>query len=300
MLSSSMSQRILKFFPILSSPFSFRSKQRGQAPTQTEAPTATTLFPDPAFEADAGSLAFQSTVEPVTKTQATERAATLLDFWFAIDFFEEQTRMTPHQIAVEFKSQAITYTGLNQRANALAHRMKSLGIGGQSRIGIALKPGIHWAAALLAGFKTGATVMVMPAEACTATFDRLPVSERPSLIVTEKSIIPELTARGAEAVSAVRASNETPYHRRCAPSREVHKLQTACWFSHDENQVTRNDNSSSQIDLACYLARRLRTAPTQPGTVTLQWASVHTEIAVLELFSTLSGGGTLRIADRES
>ncbi|MEF7638808.1 AMP-binding protein, partial [Bacillus thuringiensis] len=44
------------------------------------------------------------------------------------ELFEEQVEKTPNQIAVTFEDKEITYRELNQKANVLAYKLRSLGI----------------------------------------------------------------------------------------------------------------------------------------------------------------------------
>src|SRR5690348_17094386 len=45
------------------------------------------------------------------------------------ELFEEQVERTPGRIALRFQAQALTYRQLNERANQLAHRLRSYGAG---------------------------------------------------------------------------------------------------------------------------------------------------------------------------
>ncbi|WP_220784120.1 condensation domain-containing protein, partial [Bacillus sp. BML-BC051] len=45
-----------------------------------------------------------------------------------VELFEEQVEKTPNHIAVTFEDEEITYKELNRRANALAHKLRSLGV----------------------------------------------------------------------------------------------------------------------------------------------------------------------------
>ena len=52
--------------------------------------------------------------------------------------FERQVELTPNAIAVVHDAEAITYSDLNARANRLAHYLKQLGVGAESRVGICI------------------------------------------------------------------------------------------------------------------------------------------------------------------
>ena len=70
--------------------------------------------------------------------------------------FEEQALRTPHAIALRFDSREVNYAELNQQANALAHRLLSLGAGSGAFIAIGVDPGPDTAVAILGVLKAGA------------------------------------------------------------------------------------------------------------------------------------------------
>ncbi|MFJ2511483.1 amino acid adenylation domain-containing protein [Streptomyces griseoviridis] len=72
--------------------------------------------------------------------------------------FEEQAALTPGRTAVEYGTEdgrALTYAELNARANALSHRLTSLGVGPETRVGIHLERSVEMVVALLAVLKAG-------------------------------------------------------------------------------------------------------------------------------------------------
>ena len=69
--------------------------------------------------------------------------------------FEAHAGRCPERIAIVFESQQITYGQLNSRANALAHQLRSLGVGPEVRVGVAAVRSTELIVALLAVFKAG-------------------------------------------------------------------------------------------------------------------------------------------------
>ncbi|MBE9215239.1 amino acid adenylation domain-containing protein [Plectonema cf. radiosum LEGE 06105] len=70
---------------------------------------------------------------------------------------ETQAEQTPEKIAVEFESLQLTYQQLNQKANQLAHHLKSIGVETQTKIGIYLQRSEKILITLLAILKAGGT-----------------------------------------------------------------------------------------------------------------------------------------------
>ncbi len=69
--------------------------------------------------------------------------------------FEEQVERTPDAIAVSFKDQQLTYQELNNRANQLAHYLKSLGVEPNVLVGICVERSLEMIVGLLGILKVG-------------------------------------------------------------------------------------------------------------------------------------------------
>lgn len=71
--------------------------------------------------------------------------------------FEEQVKSSPHTIAAIHNEQTINYKELNERANRLAHYLRSLGIKPEEPIGICLERSIDVLITIIAILKAGGT-----------------------------------------------------------------------------------------------------------------------------------------------
>ena len=71
------------------------------------------------------------------------------------ELFEEQVDRTPDAVAVVFEEQQLTYRELNARANQVAHRLKTLGLGPDVLVGICLERSLEMVIAVLAILKAG-------------------------------------------------------------------------------------------------------------------------------------------------
>ncbi|MGW5869172.1 non-ribosomal peptide synthetase [Streptomyces sp. NPDC055239] len=69
--------------------------------------------------------------------------------------FERQADLHPEQPAVRFRGSGLTYGELDSRANELAHHLRSLGIGPESRVGILMERGPELPVTQLAILKAG-------------------------------------------------------------------------------------------------------------------------------------------------
>jgi len=75
------------------------------------------------------------------------------------ELFEAQVERTPEQTAVVYEQQRLTYRELNERANQLAHHLRSLGAGPESLVGVCLERSAQMMVALLGILKSGAAYL---------------------------------------------------------------------------------------------------------------------------------------------
>ncbi len=68
---------------------------------------------------------------------------------------EEQAERTPDRVAVRCGDHTLTYAKLNQRANQLAHHLRTLGVGADSLVGLCLDRSAEMMVAVLAILKAG-------------------------------------------------------------------------------------------------------------------------------------------------
>ena len=78
--------------------------------------------------------------------------------------FEAQAKKTPHNVAVVFENQELTYTELNTRANQLAHYLRKLGVGPDVLVGICVERSLEMVVGLLGILKAGGAYMPLDPE----------------------------------------------------------------------------------------------------------------------------------------
>ncbi len=72
-----------------------------------------------------------------------------------VELVDAQAARTPHQVAAVFEGQQLTYGDLNQRANQLAHRLRTLGVGPDILVGVCLERSLEMLVAILGVVKAG-------------------------------------------------------------------------------------------------------------------------------------------------
>ncbi len=78
--------------------------------------------------------------------------------------FEEQVERTPEAVAVVSQGEAVSYRELNERANQVAHHLRSLGVGPEEVVGVCLERSIEMVVAVLGILKAGGAYLPLEPE----------------------------------------------------------------------------------------------------------------------------------------
>ena len=80
------------------------------------------------------------------------------------ELFEEQVERTPDGVALVFQNRSLTYRELDQRANRLAHRLVSHGVGPETLVGLCLPPSLDQVIGMLGILKAGGAYLPLDIE----------------------------------------------------------------------------------------------------------------------------------------
>jgi iturin family lipopeptide synthetase A len=113
---------------------------------------------------------------------------------------EEQVRRTPHEVALVFEEQRLTYDDLNRRAQKLALHLSSIGAGPDVLVGLLLDRSIEVVVGVLGILKAGAAYLPIDAAYPEDRIAFMLVDAKAKLLVTQTSLLHKLEARAAKAV----------------------------------------------------------------------------------------------------
>lgn len=71
------------------------------------------------------------------------------------EIFAEQARRTPDQLAIAYEDQRLTYGELHERTNRLAHYLRALGVGPETRVGLRIERSAELLVGMLGILKAG-------------------------------------------------------------------------------------------------------------------------------------------------
>ncbi len=103
-----------------------------------------------------------------------------------------QERRTPGAVAVTFEGRGLTWAELGSRARALTARLRALGCGPESRVGIAMERSAELMVALLGTLEAGAAYVPLDPDYPRDRLAYLLEDSRPAALLTQERLLPSL------------------------------------------------------------------------------------------------------------
>ncbi|HSD46007.1 MAG TPA: amino acid adenylation domain-containing protein, partial [Pyrinomonadaceae bacterium] len=197
-----------------------------------------------------------------------------------VGLFEKQVELTPDVAAVEFAGQHLSYRELNARANQLAHHLRALGVGVDSRVGICFEPGLEMVTAVLGALKAGGAYVPL---------DPNYPQERLQFMLHDSQSAVLLTAESFN-FDSISGADENPINNT-----DLDNLAYVIYTS-GSTGVPKGVAMTHRA-LSNLIAWQKRETP-QPAR-TLQFASLSFDVSFQDLLSTLCSGGTLVLVTNE-
>ncbi|AVH69210.1 non-ribosomal peptide synthetase [Nostoc sp. 'Lobaria pulmonaria (5183) cyanobiont'] len=116
------------------------------------------------------------------------------------ELFEAQVERTPDVIAVVFEDQQLTYGELNQRANQLAHYLRSLGVKPEVLVGICVERSLYMIIGLLAILKAGGAYIPLDPSYPKERLEFILEDTQAPVLLTQASLVAALPQQNAQVV----------------------------------------------------------------------------------------------------
>ncbi|MEV0188243.1 amino acid adenylation domain-containing protein [Kitasatospora purpeofusca] len=112
--------------------------------------------------------------------------------------FEERARLRPKAVALRFEGRSVGYGELDRRANRLAHRLRGLGVGRDTVVGVGMERAPELVVALLAVLKAGGAYLPLDPELPAARLEHMARDARVPVLLTQRRVLGRLPAVDAE------------------------------------------------------------------------------------------------------
>src|SRR5215213_7250140 len=103
--------------------------------------------------------------------------------------FERQAERTPDSVALTFEDESLTYSGLNERANRLAHHLRSLGVGPEVPVAVMVERGVEMVVGLLGVLKAGGACVPLDPQYPSERLGAMMCDSRATLLLTQQRLL---------------------------------------------------------------------------------------------------------------
>ncbi|WP_370640379.1 amino acid adenylation domain-containing protein, partial [Myxococcus sp. XM-1-1-1] len=208
--------------------------------------------------------------------------------------FAAQVARTPSAVAVEVEGQTLTYAQLDERSNQLAHHLRALGLGVESRVGVCLHRGLEMVVGVLGILKVGGCYVPLdpsyPAQRLAFLFEDSGVVA----VLTQSSLEDELPAGSQFLVSLDSEWNAIARRPTHAVSADLGPDHLA-YVSYTSGSTGTPKGVAIPHRGVIRLLTGARFVDLGPKEVVLQLAPLAFDASTLELWGALLFGGRLVI-----
>jgi amino acid adenylation domain-containing protein len=104
------------------------------------------------------------------------------------ELFEAQVERTPEAVAVVFEDESLSYAELNARANRLAHHLRALGVGPDTRVAVGVERSPEMVVGLLAVLKAGGAYVPLDPEYPEDRLRHMLADSAPAVLLTQAAL----------------------------------------------------------------------------------------------------------------
>nr|CAF05647.1 TubB protein [Archangium disciforme] len=213
--------------------------------------------------------------------------------------FEHQVRLTPHHPALCFGPQVLSYEQLNRRANPLAHRLRRLGAGPDTLVGLCVERSLELPVALLAIWKAGAGFLPLDVNQPRERLAFLLGDASCRILLTQEHLLQRLPPTNAALLCLEREAEALEREPQEDAPHEA-GLDNLAYVIHTSGSTgTPKGIAMVHRCLANLVAWQLTHERLGGPSRTLQFASLNFDICYQELFTTWAAGGTVVMVTEE-
>jgi amino acid adenylation domain-containing protein len=209
------------------------------------------------------------------------------------ELFAQQAEQMPDGVAVIFEETQLDYRELNERANKLAHRLHTLGVGAEQVVGVMLERSTEMIVGVLAVLKAGGAYMPLDPEYPPERLAFMLADARARVLLTQQSLVERLPEQSACVVrldadweTIERQSADNP-ERAATPDNAAYVIYTSGSTGRPKAVVMPHRGAVNLINF------QVQSSGHEGRLRTLQFASLSFDVSFQEIFPTLCAGGSL-------
>ncbi|HXU07715.1 MAG TPA: amino acid adenylation domain-containing protein, partial [Blastocatellia bacterium] len=213
------------------------------------------------------------------------------------ELFEQQVEKTPTAVAVEFEETKLTYRELNDRANQLAHYLRTAGVAADVLVGVCIERSAELVVALLGILKAGAAYLPLETEYPAERLRFILNDSATPILITQKSLSDRLRQLGTNArivcldeEEIVGQSRENPGFS-VTPDNLVYAIYTSGSTGKPKGTLITHRGLSNYLNWA------IRSYPVAEGKGAPVHSSIAFDLTVTGLFTPLLVGRTAYLCE---
>ena len=211
--------------------------------------------------------------------------------------FEAQVERTPDTVAVVFEDRQLTYAELNAHANRLAHRLRALGVGTESLVGLLMNRSLEMVVGVLGILKAGGAYVPLDPAYPAERLSYMLQDAGARVLVTQRQLLDTLPAHESQVICLDATEEKLAGESVGNPSSRVLPDHLA-YVIYTSGSTGRPKGVALSHGALANLIEWDSTVLSQ-GARTVQFASVSFDVSFLEIFATWCTGGTLFVLTDE-
>ncbi|HYO52492.1 amino acid adenylation domain-containing protein, partial [Archangium sp.] len=218
----------------------------------------------------------------------------------AHQLFEAQVQRTPGAVAVSFEGAQLTYAELDRRANQLAHHLRSLGVGLESRVGLCVERSLELVVGILGTLKAGGAYVPLDPALPAERLAFMMADSGLTVLLTQERLVSGLPEHGAR---VVRLDSDWAQIARWseAPPASGSSSENLAYVIYTSGSTGKPKGTLLAHRGLCNTARAaIEAMGIGPDSRVLQFSSLGFDASVWEIFSALLAGARLVLASREA
>jgi amino acid adenylation domain-containing protein len=218
-----------------------------------------------------------------------------------VDLFVQQVIKNPHNIALVFETQQLTYQQLNQKANQLAYYLRqNYQIQPETLVGICVERSLQMIIGVLGIWKAGAAYLPLDPNYPQERIEFMLKDSGVSILLTQSSLVNSLPLTqlkssiiclDRESFASPLTENPTP---QCKPDNLAYVIYTSGSTGQPKGVMIEH---RGLVNLTLAIDKTLQITPESR---VLQFASFSFDASIWEITTTLAAGASLYLAKKET
>ncbi|MCM3783799.1 amino acid adenylation domain-containing protein [Neobacillus mesonae] len=211
-----------------------------------------------------------------------------------VELFEEQVERTPQHIAVEYKGITLTYRELNARANEVGRRLRDLGVGPDSIIGIMTRRSIEMIVGIYGVLKAGGAYLPIDLDLPESRIEYMLKDSRSRVLLTDNGELDSSCYGNFEVLdlTSIEGCHHSNLSRLAGPEHLAYVIYTSGTTGNPKGVMVENRNL---VNFALWMLED----EYLPNEVILQKTTYAFDLSIWELFVGFIAGATVVLLPQE-